>query len=102
MTSTAGGTAVKPDLTETGNTTNVFSASLKGTTVSSEHGNAITGGTGLLFANGAKLSFSYADADPSTNVAAKEAWIDAKAPAITIASTGITNGSATSKAGIKK
>ena len=96
ITSTAGGTAVMPDLTEQTVTSHIFQGILIGTSDAAAHGNSVTGGTGILFANGAKLTFTYSDADPSTNVDVEDAWVDAKAPAISIAGTGIADKSSTS------
>jgi hypothetical protein len=95
---TAGGTAVTPDLTETGNTTNKFTANLIGTSDAAYHGKAVTGGTGLLVANAAKLTFTYSDGNPTTNVDVEEAWVDTKAPKISIGTTGIADKASTSTA----
>ena len=98
ISTTAGGTPVKPDLTETGNTTHVFQGKLIGTSDAASHGKAVTGGTGLLVANGAKLTFTYSDGDPTTNVDVEDAWVDTKAPKIAIGGTGIADKSSTSTA----
>ena len=95
ITSSAGGTVLKPDLTETGVKSFKFQVGLVATSDFSAHGKP-SSAPNILVNHGSKLTFTYTDADPSTNVDTEDAWIDLKAPEISV--LGVGDGKSTSEA----